>query len=385
MIMNPGHGETWGEQMVDKTQQSGKDAALGGALGAGGQLLRKALTRMFTPKEEAEALFRQGINPTLQQGAEGKGGRLLGGLTSGAVDVRARQEREIEDAVMRRITGGQAIPGSTRREAVDLADEVMERDYTNFARNRRVPISPTLRRNMHAAANPVSPTGQFQSEARDVGQAMGNIVPDYPRNINVGYRKLQNDYAYPLSEAAEGQKTERAKQAILRARDLLIQARNRRLTSDELADLKAIDVRNYDFNRLKEAAAGPGLEKEGITLAKLEGAYSKAAPMTENRTAEELIGPAARVIGPKPTQDMARTLVVNAKRGVGLGVGAGAMAGNPLAQAAAPFYLASLASQTVPGAKFMMGQYEWQKALAEASKRAAPFLSGSGQILSGEE
>lgn len=385
LVMNPGQGETWADQMADKTEQSGKDALFGGVLGAGGQLLRKGVTQMFTPKPEAEMLFRQGINPTLQQGADSGAGRFIGGLTSGAVKSHERQLVELENAHLQRITGTPTLPGQTRREALESAENAMDTAYTNFARGRRVPISPTLRRDMAAAADVTTPTGQFGQEAADAQRALANIVPDYPRNINVGYRRLQEDYAYPLSEAAGAQNTERAKQALLRARDLLMEARNRRLTADELAQLRGIDSRNYDMNRFREAVKGAGLEKEGITVDKLEAAYSKVPPMAGNTTREELIGPAARVLGNRSLQDESRTGMVAAKRIVGLGIGGAAMAGNPVGMALSPMYALSLAGQTAPGAKFLMGQYDWQRALADASRRAAPYLAGSGQILSGDE
>jgi hypothetical protein len=384
LLLNPGKGETFEAQIEDKVAQAKKDAVLGAVTAGAGQLAVKGATRMFTPKSEAEMLFRQGVNPTLQQGAEGSMGRYIGGLTSGAFETRARQEREIENALMRRITKGQALPNATRKEAVQIADDVMEQGYNAFAQGKRVPISPSLRADVHAAGNVISKTGQFGREQGEVSQVLGNIIPDYPRNINVGYRRLQNDYLYPLSEAAGMQKSERARDGILAARARILAARDARLSPEQLAALKELDIRNYDFNRLKEAAKGAGAEKEGISLYQLEKAYSKAPDMVGNRTREELIGPATRVIGQKPNQEQARTLLINAKRaGIGL-VGAGAVMNNPIAVALAPLYALSLAGQTKVGAKALMGQYEWQRAVAAAAKKAAPYLAGVGQYVDRE-
>ena len=384
IVLNPGHGDTFEEQVRDKLYQSGKDAAYGGLFTLGGQAGMKAATGLFKPSMDAIRLFKEGVTPTLQQGAAGLPGKYIGGLTSGAFDISRRQQREIENALLKRITGGQTIPHATRREAVNIADDVMERAYTDFARGRRVPISPSLRGNMARTVDVTTPTGQFGEEAASAQAALANIMPDYPRNINVGYRKLQNDYLHPLSEAAGAQRTERAKQALLSARELLIKARNSRLTPDELQQLKSLDIRNYDFNRLREAASGPGKEREGISLFELERAYSAAPPMAGHTTTDELIGPASRTIAQRPMQELARTFLINAKRAAALGIGATAATGSPLAIALAPLYGTSLIGQSKWGAKALFGQYEAQKKLAEALKKMAPYFAGSGQSLTPE-
>jgi hypothetical protein len=71
-----------------------------------------------------------------------------------------------------------------------------------------------------------------------------------------------------------------------------------------------------------------------------------------------------------------------------LGVGGvGVMTSNPIiAPILAGLYGTSAVGQSVKGARFLMGQNDWQKELAETLRRAAPYGYGAGAAVSpGEE
>jgi hypothetical protein len=392
LLFNPGEGKTQAEQLSRKVEQSGKDAAFGGALGGAGRVLRKALADgIFKPTTEAVKLFDQGINPTLQQGAEGKFGKFVGGLASGSVGVRNRQEREIEEAFVNRVAGGVLPGGPSRKDNLDLVQEVVGKEYETLLKGKRFYVTKQAQADALAAANVMSRTGQFKQEAVEAQAAVQNILGDLPKNA-INSTTLQREFLLPLSTAAQKAKSERAKRGILAARDVLIgNVRDPRLSADELDALKKIDIKNYDVNRFKEAAKGAGAEKEGISVARLEGAYSKAKPMVGNTTAEELIGPATRVIGVTPNQEQARSLMANIRRGVGFGAGAAATGvvspgiGMAAAGILAPAYLTSIAGQTAGGARRLMGQGNRQKQLAELLRNnpdALDRMSPAGYVLS---
>lgn len=384
-LLTPGEGDTYGEQMASKGGNALKAtlAAMAGQTVLGGA--GKAVSGMFKAKPEAEALFKQGINPTLQQGAEGKAGRWIGGLTSGATDVRRRQEREVADALMNRVTEGNvSAADDIGRGYYQSAKKYIGDEYDQLLDKKRFPISPTTRTAVSQAATDINATGQFQVEAGKAGAAIANIMGDAQRNINVGHTKLRDQYLTPMARTAYAEQNEEIRRRILAARDTLIQrSRQTRLTADEQTRLRELDSLNFDLQRVREAVAGAAGEKEGISLLKLASAYGKksdAATKVGNTTEAELVGPATRVLGSTPRQDEARTGYVVARRiGAPLLMGGAAVAsGNPLLTVPlAGAYGVSALGQSAKGSKFLLGQNDWQREMAEYL-RNLPGLTGIG-------
>jgi hypothetical protein len=391
MLFNPGEGATQIEQLGDKLKQSVKDALAGGAFAGTGKVLRKVFADgMFKPKPEAVKLFDQGVNPTLQQGAEGKTGQFIGGLTSGATNVRARQEKEIEDVFVNRIAGGNLPGGPSRKDNLALIEDAVDAEYRSVLKNKRFYVTKGVQADASAAAAAVmTRTGQFQKASQKAQTEVQEVLGNLPKGA-INHATLERDFLFPLAEAAKRTKSERAREGILAARDVVLQkARNARLTPEELAAVEKIDAKRFDVNRFREASQGPGLEKEGITLSKLEGAFSRQKP-GESTTSDDLIGPAMRVIGATPTQDQARTLRTSLGRaaGVGIGTGAAGFVSAPvaatMAAVAAPAYGLSLLGQSAKGSRALLGQTEKQKALAEILRRnpkALEAMSTSGYAL----
>lgn len=382
LALNPTEEQGTAARIVDKLQMAGKDAAAGAAFGFGGQLIRKGLTQPFRPSAEAEMLFRQGVSPTLQQGADSLPGRFVGGLTSGAFPTRERQAGEVADALLNRVTSGHgSATGGTGGDFLRMAKGHVSGLYDTIMGNKRFPISPTTRGEVAAAASALNRTGQFQNEAQKASQVVSNVMGDSPRNINVNNITLRDSYLTPLSkEAYAPGVSDELRRRIIAARDKLIEkARTQRLTPDEQRLLKQADILNFDVQRMREATTG-GREKKGIELKKLMDAY-EAHSMPGNTTGDDLIFPAGRVIGRQLNQDQSRTALVNAARAAG-GLGSHAamasMFGLPGVAATAGLYATSLAGQTPKGARFLLGQNDWQRRLAEQLRRAGPYGAGLG-------
>jgi hypothetical protein len=374
--------------MGDKLKSGAKDAAWGGALGAGGQVLTKALTKPFQASPEAEKLFSQGISPTLQQGADSATGKFVGGLTSGVTNVRPRQEQEVADAILHKVTDGNvAMPKGIGRDYLDASKGYVGSLYDDVLAGKVLPISPKTRSEAAAAASALNKQGQFINEAQDASRAVGNVLGDSKRNINVNSATLRDNYLTPLSKEAYAAGNDETKRRILAARDVLIEkARTQRLTPDEQALLKEADIKQFDVQRIREATNGPAGEKEGVTLNRLVSAYAKNK-MPGNTTGEDIVFPASRIVGSTPNQDMARQALITASRvgtGAGLATGASLM-GSPLTAAGiAGLYGVSALGQTKGGARYLMGQNDWQKRLAEQLRLAAPYGAGLGNELTPE-
>ena len=336
LALSPGQGEGFGAQMADKAKQAGTDAALGGALGGAGTVLRRALTGMFKPTADAATLMSQGVTPTLQQGAEGRIGRTVGGLVSEATDIKQRQAQEILDALTARASGGKlSFQDLPLKDRTEMIENLLSGEYDKLLGNKRFPISPAVRAEIASKGRGImTRTGQFVDEANEANRAIGNIMGDSPRNVNVGIKTLQQNYLSPLVEAAGEAKSSKVRDALMQARQGLIEkSRNTRLTPEEQTQLADIDSRWFDLSRLKETAQGSAGDLPGVGVRSLAQKFAKAADPASNRTREELVGPAMRVFGDTPTQDQIRSLMVGVKRTLGGAVGASAAMGNPYALA----------------------------------------------------
>lgn len=357
-----------------KLAEGGKAALTQGALSAGGQVLKKAVTRMFTPSADAVKLMDQGVYPTLQQGAESRVGQTIGGLASGSKAVPRRQAQEVLDAVTSRATGGQAtLPGGTLNERLGVVNDVLDKDYGAVLGNKKFPMTASIRRGAVAAAQGVEqPGGRFAQEAAEAASTVHNVMGDSTNGVRMGHEKLVKDYLDALQQTITDGTPQRVQQGIIAAKNLVLQqSRNSQLTPDELAVMKDIDSRYFDLMRLKDAAAGSAGHEEGVPIRKLAEAYARGPGMDQigarNATSDELVGPAYRMLGKTESENAARGTLLNWRRMAGLGtLGTGAaLTGlvGPTAAALSPLYATSIAGQTKAGARALFGDYDWQKAL----------------------
>lgn len=366
-----GEGETFADQMVDKGKQAALSAAIAGPLAGAARVI----SRPFRPTAEAQKLIKQGINPTLQQGADSRTGRWIGGLTSGATDVRGRQEQEVAQAVLDRVTGGKVrIPHATGREILDAASNFTSKEYDEIFKGKRFPMAPKHVSGAMQAAQQINARGQFPGAAKEAGRAVAEVMGETGDRVRMfNYKTLMDDYLSPLSKAAYDEApNEAVKNRILDARRYLINhVRQARLTPEQQAKLADIDVRNFDVERIREAVKGAIGEDEGLSLSRLAGAYAKTS-MPGNTTVDDLIGPARRVLGNTPRQDQARTALITAGK-IGTAGTLGAVTGlasvPAIAAGVGGLYGLSALGQTAAGARALMGETAAQKAFADLLRR----------------
>lgn len=383
LVTDAGEGSTPVDALLNKGKQAAIDTAAGGAVGGIGRILSKVF-RGANLKPEAQLLMDQGVQPTLQQGASNPITRFIGGLTSGMTDVRGRQEKELLDALTKQASGGKAsLAGGTLNERVAMLDDLLGKEYQGVLSGKRFPISPSVQQEvMDQGSNVATRTGQFTREATEALGDIGNIMGNPSSNRNVNSDTLIRNYLLPLAREASMKDNPRVQQALMSARDVLInKVRNTRLSPDELALLREIDSRYFDVSRLREVAKGAAGEGEGVSIGRLTTAYSNAPESAAgNQTLQNLIGPAERVLGYTPTQDKSRTAFITLKRTLpALAAGYAAAGGAPgLAAVAAPIYGMSALGQTKQGAKILFGGTDTQKALAELMRRAEPYMAPLG-------
>jgi len=385
----PVPGQTVGDVLQQKAMAGGQDALMAPLMQGGVNALAKPVTGLFQSLPEAATLFKQGVNPTLQQGAQSMLGRAIGGLTSGMSDVRNRQQNEVSQALLQRSTQGNVnLPGATGNEIRDAVDNYVGGLYDSALQGKVVPISPTLRSNVAQAASAMNKQGQFANEAAQAGGTVGNVMGNSATNINVSPQTLANNYLSPLAEEAYANVPSQVRSRILDARNLLLDARNNRLSPDELNTVNTADSLNFDLNRIREATSGAAGNEEGINLSRLASAYSNkgedaaAAAGSGNTTLADLIAPVQRIIGTTPRQDESRTMLATAKRisGPAMIAAGAALGGVPGALAGAGAYGLGALGQSAQGAKFLLGQNDWQQALAEALRRAQPQIAGATAV-----
>ena len=364
----PVEGHDLGEIYANKAEEAGKSALLGAGITGVAKGVTKAGTGLFQATKDAMDLYKQGINPTLQQASEGSVGRFIGGLTSGFTRTKERLAGETADALTDRISGGAvSAPGATVGQRLGMLDSGINTDYDNILGNRLFPITNNTRQAMLQQADNVGQSGgRFANQVSDARQALDNIVGGDTHTAQITADQMRGEYLNPLQTAINDSKDPKVIEALVNAKNVLTnRARNSQLSPDELQQLSDIDSRYFDLMRLKSAG---DINKTGVDVNALSNAYQKAPGMDNmgatNATNEELIGPLVRTLGRTPRQDEARTALINAGRAAAL-VGAGHVLG-PGSLAVAPLYGLSALGQTAGGARFLAGANPWQQSLRDA-------------------
>lgn len=369
------------EDQADKYTRKGENAAL--AAGAGGVLtgvstgLRRAATRMFTPSADAQTLMNQGVYPTLQQGAENRLVRAVGGLTAGRKAVGERQENEVLNALTNRISNGTySAPDATVAERVGALDNVLGQEYAGvLGTGNRFPINPQIRENAVDAARNMNRGGQFENEANQSEAIIRNIFGPLDQRLRMNHENLMRRYLTAIQENITDNTPEQVRQALVRARtSVLNDSRNSQLSQAERDALDQIDQRYFDFMRLRDATNGAARNETGINIRSLSNAYQKGpgmeAPGAVNATNEDLVAPAYRALGRTEAASSARGLVGDYKKILGpVAAGSAGLAtiGAPATAALlGPLYGISALGQSRAGARFLFGDHNWQQQLGGA-------------------
>jgi hypothetical protein len=390
-VLAPGAGETYGEQMGNKGKEALKAGAIGGALG--GAL--STLARPFRPTAEAENLMRQGVYPTLSQGADSNVGRFTGGLTSGVLPTAKRQNAEVVDAFVRRVLPNVDTKGMSTSEIAGLMDDGLKKEYAALLDGKVFRLTPTARKQVWSEARKGAGTepdvvDETMRRMGDVGNAMRAN-----NNVRLSSQSLRNQLDYiqdqinrvsrdPSTKAGE------VKRGLIAAKEAVQNlVRNPGLSPDELAQLKNLDARYSDALRFLDAAEGVGAQQQMKASDLMRGFRNmdpkggKGFATAEAPTQRELLEPAIRTMGLAPNQDEARALLVSLGR-AGLKTGAGAAATAVAPGLAAPVYATSLLGQTKAGARGLFGDYAAQRALADQLRRSG-VLPATGSIVNTQE
>lgn len=369
------------DDIVGDKLAAARNAALTGAVGTGVvKGVASVGTGIFKATQDAIDLMKQGITPTLQQAADSKVGRWLGGLTSGFSDVRGRQEQELLDTMTTRASGGAMLPQATKTPLAERNDQIgstIDDAYDAILGNKKFPMNNDIRNSVLQQADNIKKSGgRFLDQQSDARGILDNIIGSDTNATRMGNAALRGNYLDRIDTALQGNNDPLVSQALLNAKNILIQkSRNAPLSPDELSQLGSVDSRYYDLQRMRDAATGDSGMKTGINIGKLTRSYGNAAQDdvlgATNDTADDLIGPLVRTIGETPNQNESRSMFIAAKRiaapmlaGAGaLSLGAGA---GPVAAVGVPLYGLSALGQTAGGARFLTGQQGWQQALKGA-------------------
>lgn len=354
-------------------------AAAGPVLGGAVKGAKALGTGLFSASKDAADLMAQGINPTLRQGAATGWGRFVGGLTSGFADSNGRQEQEVLDNLTNGISNGAvSAPGATVGQRLGMLGPAVSQAYQTILGGKRFPMNNAIRDDMLQQGDNIGQTGgRFLSQVKDARKVLDNVVGSDRNSTSMGIDKLQQNYQQPLQTAISDADDDKVKQALIAAKNVLInQSRNSKLSPDELSSLGDVDSRYFDLMRLKEAG---NINDTGVDIPKLVKAYEGGPGMdvigAQNNTNDSLIGPLSRSIGTTQQKEASRTAMNMGRRMIapGLAVGGGLATGatGPVAALAAPFYGLSALGQTAGGAKYLLGQYPWQKNLSGALDNSA--------------
>lgn len=378
-VQHPAEGEGAGERMLQKATSAGTAAVLAPLVQLGLRGAGKVITQPFKPTPEAARLMEQGVNPTLQQGSHGKIGRFIGGLTSGAVDVKNRLRDEIANAHLARVTKGQeAMPEGTAKEFLDAELDRVAKEYSDFWQGYKVNLSPKAVKAVIQQGSKVGPNQIGAGEAVQARAALAERLGDANTNLRMNYDTYEKEIRSKLSAAMRNETNPEVQRRMGEARELLDRLVTRQgMTVGREDVLKDINVRNFDVKRLEEAITPGATAQEGVDITSLVRAYAKNLPQAAkvgNTTFDDLIAPAGRLMSTTPVQHRSRALMQAGKQLGGTALAGALVAGGaaPGAAALAPLVALSLAGQTGKGARVLMGGTEAQRRIAKILQDLGP-------------
>ena len=377
------------------------EAALAGALGsAAGQGIVRGAGRLLggvvRPSAEARTLMQKGIQPTIGQGADQgtMSGRLIrrGEEIAESVPIagtfvsRARQRAadELGETAMQRAVppGGTAVGGPSResfqalRSQFDKAYKVLDpltftpdkqfsqdllaiiNDPDNFASRSQINrVLAFVNKNFDK---------KFQSSEQDTAFISGKALKEFESKIGKRIRDLAR--SMNPEDAAE-------RRILTQVDEALTQYRNRQLPPSIAQDLRETDRAYANYKRLLRAGSYVGADEGAFTPAMLTRSVKAMARNPDQYARgqalmQDLTDPASILRGRTPNSG-------TVDRAALLGLGAGTLinpVGTLTGAAAGAAGTAGLYARPVQ--RFMLGGYNYQKALEEALRRQAR-LAGS--------
>lgn len=385
------------------------EAALAGALGsAAGQGIVRGAGRLLggvvRPSDEARTLMQKGIQPTIGQGADQgtMSGRLIrrGEEIAESVPIagtfvsRARQRAadELGETAMQRAvpSGGAAVGGPSResfqalRSQFDEAYKVLDpltftpdkqfsqdllaiiNDPDNFASRSQINrVLAFVNKNFDK---------KFQSSEQDTAFISGKALKEFESKISKRIRDLAR--SMNPEDAAE-------RRILTQVDEALTQYRNRQLPPSIAQDLRETDRAYANYKRLLRAGSYVGADEGAFTPAMLTRSVKAMARNPDQYARgqalmQDLTDPASILRGRTPNSG-------TVDRAALLGLGAGTLinpVGTLTGAAAGAAGTAGLYARPVQ--RFMLGGYNYQKALEEALRRQARLAGSVGAAAASE-
>jgi hypothetical protein len=302
--------------------------------------------------------------------ADSPWGKWVGGLTTGVVPAKKRIENEALDAVTNAASGGKLdltdLPLSQR--VGNLAASV-DQDLGQLMTGKRFPLTQKVRDAMAQAADNVK--GAFGQGIKDQGKAreiIDNIIGELPgARPRMSYSDMKSQYIDKLDEAlGNPRNSDSVNKALTDAKAVLVNAMESKLKPEELANLRDIQARQYDVDRLANiSGSGSAGAHERVPVRRLSDEYGKQPDAATNDLNQRLIQPLERVAGTAPNQNLSRSLFITAKRIIE-GVGSAAAIKSGFGLPVGALYGLSALGQTGRGARILTGQTGLQQAAKEA-------------------
>ena len=361
-----------GEDVLDSKWEAAKKAALAGGLIQGGaNTLKAAGTGLFDATKDARELFKQGINPTLQQAADSWVGKLVGGLTSGTMGSKKRIEGEFLDTVSKEISGGRVgLEGTSLTNRVGNLTAGVTKDLDELMKGKKFPLTQKVREAMLQAADDIKGAhGQNVADQGAARKVLDNIVGELPgARPKLSYTDMKAQYIDQIDAALSKQGiSDKVREALTNAKAEIVNAMEAKLKPDELAKLRDIQARQYDLDRLSNVSKSGAIGgEERVPVRKLADEYGVQPDAATNELNTKLIQPAQRVIGAAPNQNAARSFLISAGRVAAAGGAGLASIKSGFGLPMGALYGLSLIGQTGKGAKALTGQFPGQLALKEA-------------------
>lgn len=381
------------------------DAAVSGALGSvGGQLLGRALARtaggVVRPSAQAQKLMAEGVQPTIGQGAD-QGtmfGRRVAKLEEAAqslpimgdviTNARGRAQRELVQAAANRAVPPGGVAQDASREGIDELAKQFTKAYKVLDNFTFRPDKQFEQDVLTIVNNP-----NFRASRDTIDGVLAFFKNNYTDKFQVGpsnaammtgaaFKDFDSEIGRRIRDLAGQQGTEAlAERRILTAIEgALGQYRNRNLPPDVVKELADTDRAYAAYKRL--ARAGKYSNEGDITPAQLNRAvkamsqgdtYARGQAFMQDLTDAGSI--LRNRVPNSGTFDRAAEagLLMQAARnpyGTALGVGSAVTLGVP--------------AYSRPAQRFMLGGYNYQKALEEALRRQARLAGSVGAAAASE-
>lgn len=368
----------------DRAGKFAKDAMMGAAVNGVVGLGAKGLTKAFTPTVDAQKVFDVGGNPTLYQGADSWIGKQVGGLTNNIFDNSKRQGKEALNATIEELAPG--VRNAKYRDSLKELNDMVKIGYDQAIPSQRYVRTKDFE-SLRDALSPIMrskdrPMTTKEIEAIFQGDTKGRYMSSWE------VQKYRQDIQNAIDQATQAGKinprssgTDReVAETLIRARDIFDQKiRMKGATKDQLALLTTTDQQNILAKKLRELLNSAS-KQDDVSVRNVRDLYKGDSPHTalvsatgDSKLHRRVLDPFNDVMGDASSFEVPRAFRAaagSALKGAGL-TWAGVNSLGPLGLLpVSAAYGISMLGQTAKGSRFLFGQEQWQKKLADKIRLA---------------